>query len=235
MSTDAMIDLTIVDGLATISLCRAPVNALSRAMRDELIHLFDMLSGDETVRVIMLRSALPTFCAGVDLREASQMSGPDSRRHGQRLNRELLAAVRDCTVPVIGVLDGPVVGLGVGLILSCDLVLCSPRASIRLTEIDHGRMADLALLRRSLPRAVLARLALCAVPMNAADLLHHGLVSELVEQDIDGHAGRIGLAMAGKSRAVLGATKAALNLVEGLPAREGSRQVQMISDGLVTR
>lgn len=228
------VTLTIDGGIATVTLARGPVNAFDRTLREELIHLFDVLSTRSDVGAIILRSGLKVFSAGADLRERPEPEGTGSRRHTQRLTREMFAALREASIPVIAVLDGPVIGAGVALAMSCDLVLCSPKTELRLTELEYGRIADVALLRRILPRAVAARVALLGQPLTADDMLRFGLCSQVCEShQLEARARDWAQVIASRERQAVCATKLALNTVEALPAREGSRFVQHLSDGLV--
>ncbi len=51
-----------------------PVNALSRAIREELLHMFDDLSDREDIRVIVLTGNTRAFSAGADIKGAPAWS-----------------------------------------------------------------------------------------------------------------------------------------------------------------
>lgn len=231
---EPVLRLRIAEGIAWLDLARPPVNALDLALREALIHQFDALSQNEAVRVVVLASALKTFTAGADLREVQQPEGPASRRNIQRLTREMFAAIRDCAVPVIGVLDGPAIGAGLAILGCCDLVICSSRAEVRLSEIDHGRIADVAMLRKLLPRAVAARMALTGDVLRAEELALFGISSlTLAPEDLAPQVEAMARRIAAKPAAALRMTKLALNSVEVMPWKDGARLVQHLSDTLI--
>jgi enoyl-CoA hydratase/carnithine racemase len=65
---DAHLRYEVSDRIAEIILERPPVNALSLALLEELIHAFRRAAADEEVGAVVLASALPRrFSAGLDL------------------------------------------------------------------------------------------------------------------------------------------------------------------------
>ena len=63
------IEYSVENGVATIALKRAPVNAIDHPMIDAIHAAFRRADRDAAVRVILLTSALPMmFCGGMDLK-----------------------------------------------------------------------------------------------------------------------------------------------------------------------
>src|SRR3546814_11870367 len=61
-------DYSVKDVIAEITLRRPPVNALSIPMLEEILSAFQRAKDDDSVRAVILASALPRrFCAGLDL------------------------------------------------------------------------------------------------------------------------------------------------------------------------
>lgn len=99
-------------------------------------------------RAVILRSAVPgSFCAGADLKERATMSQLDVARFLYNLRR-LLGEIEDLPVPTIAAVDGPALGGGLELALSCDLRVAGafPRRSSAsyqafrmLTNLVHAR------------------------------------------------------------------------------------------------
>src|SRR5688500_11166298 len=82
--------LTVDDHVATLVLDRPPVNALGRAIREELLATFDELHDRDDVRVVVLTGSGRTFCAGADIKERAQLTGrPGEYRELNRLVREV--------------------------------------------------------------------------------------------------------------------------------------------------
>src|ERR1700749_597217 len=119
------LDVSVADLVATVTLRRPPVNALSAPMMREIARVFTSLSrGTSAAVAILTASGDRVFCGGADIGE------PD-RRYNRRelLPSESVAdlvdpgeVVRDClfsisggTLPVIAAVNGAAVGAGVWL------------------------------------------------------------------------------------------------------------------------
>ncbi|KAJ8296306.1 Methylglutaconyl-CoA hydratase, mitochondrial [Rhodotorula toruloides] len=115
-----------LDGLSFIQLDRPKAkNALSVQLVRELRELVDEVRFDGWTRAVILRSAVPgSFCAGADLKERATMSQLDVARFLYNLRR-LLGEIEDLPVPTIAAVDGPALGGGLELALSCDLRVAS--------------------------------------------------------------------------------------------------------------
>ena len=90
---------------------------------------------DAGVRCVVLTGAPPAFCAGADL------TGVDS---GAFLDA-LLAALRGFTelpIPTIAAVDGPALGAGTQLVISCDLRVASERSTFGIPAAKLGLVVD---------------------------------------------------------------------------------------------
>jgi isohexenylglutaconyl-CoA hydratase len=134
------------DGVLEVTLNRpARKNALSSAMIDELTQVFRACAGE--ARAIVLRGAGQTFCAGADIKDMQQASAgqaADKQRHIARDNRRLgdmLVAVQTAACPVVAVVEGAVLGGGIGLVCTSDIVLAADSARFGLPETGLGLLA----------------------------------------------------------------------------------------------
>ena len=87
--------------------------------------------------------------------------------------------------PVIGRINGPAHGAGVGLIAVCDIAIAVRTATCRLTEVRLGlipaNIGPFVVARMGEPNA--RRALLTARAMNAEDAKRYGLFSEIVDAD----------------------------------------------------
>ncbi|WP_308917554.1 crotonase/enoyl-CoA hydratase family protein [Jannaschia sp. LMIT008] len=124
-------------GVATVWLDRPDMrNALTAAMMDDL----SAFAADPQARVAVLRGSGPMFCAGGDLRwMLDQMDAdPATRtREAWRL-ADMLRALNEMPVPLIGAVQGGAFGGGVGLACLCDVVVATEDARFGLTETRLG-------------------------------------------------------------------------------------------------
>ncbi|WZB71793.1 enoyl-CoA hydratase/isomerase family protein [Achromobacter xylosoxidans] len=193
---------TCEDGVATITLNRpAQRNALDMVMREELAHAVDAIRRDREVRVVILGGAGGAFCAGGDI--GTMDADPSAEHARERMVRLLFTVEALITLDrsVIAKVDGAAYGAGLGLALTADLVLATPRARFCLSFLRLGAIPDCGTLY-TLPRIVglqrAKELAYSAREFNAEEARDMGIVLDILPPErIDAHARQIALAMAG--------------------------------------
>ena len=152
--------LDVRDHVATVTLDRPPVNALGRAIREELLRTFDELHDRDDVRVVILAASGRTFCAGADIKERTLLTGkPGEYRELNRLVREVFYAVIQCSKPVIAAVNGSALGAGFAIALCCDLILASDDAVFGMPEVDVGLAGGVKFLQRLLHAFAVAHAA----------------------------------------------------------------------------
>jgi len=144
------------DGVAWITLNRPEAgNAITAAMRDQIVAWLEEASADLAVRVVVLSGAGEKgFCTGADLRSQgpspARPEGAPDRAVGDasRLIRtgwqRLVSAVLDCEKPVIAAVQATAAGGGMHLALACDLVVAAEEAKFIEVFIRRGIAPDAA-------------------------------------------------------------------------------------------
>lgn len=128
-------------GVALVTLNRPDKhNAMNAVMIDELSDLASSLSADPSVRVVVLTGTGESFCAGGDLgwMQAQMAASPAERAAGARRLAGMLGAWNALPKPVIGRIQGPAYGGGIGLISVCDVAVGVESARFGLTETRLG-------------------------------------------------------------------------------------------------
>ncbi|MGW0206396.1 enoyl-CoA hydratase/isomerase family protein [Streptomyces sp. NPDC003233] len=162
------------------------LNALTPAMRDELIDRLAEASAAPDVRVVVLTGRGRGFCAGADLRGGGtggdRLPG-DVARMLRRGAQRLIAAVLDCEKPVIAAVNGTAAGLGAHLAFACDLVLAAESARFIEVFLRRGLVPDAGgayLLPRLLGPHRAKELMFFGDAVPAADARRLGLVNRVV-------------------------------------------------------
>ncbi len=174
-------------GVVTVTLNRPEVH---NAFNDELIaEAIDFFSGvSKDARVIVLRGAGQTFCAGADLNWMSRMVSY-TREQNMRDSAQLAmmyAVIDECPLPVVGRITGAAIGGGVGLVAVCDIAIASPQTKFGLSEVKLGIVPAvispyvIAKIGPSHARA----LFLTGERFDSARALHIGLVHRVTD-DVD--------------------------------------------------
>ncbi|MFF0594210.1 enoyl-CoA hydratase/isomerase family protein [Streptomyces antibioticus] len=191
--------LVTVDGHVTRLTLDRPeaLNALTPALRDELIGLLAAASANPDIRAVILTGTGRGFCAGADLRGGAGAGGTaasGAAETGERVAgdvartlrlgaQRLISAVLDCEKPVIAAVNGTAAGLGVHLALACDLVLAAESARFIEVFARRGLVPDgggAYLLPRLIGPQRAKELMFFGDALTAADAERLGLVNRVV-------------------------------------------------------
>lgn len=185
-------------------------NALSDALLSALASALAAAAADDAVRAIVLTGAGRAFCSGADMsgpgaggagrdyagilslpaaeRDAELRRIGDATRDGLLDQfHPLMLQLRASAKPVICAVNGVAAGGGVGLALSCDIVLAARNASfVQVFAPKLGLVPDCGATWH-LPRAVgtsrALALALLGDPLPAEEAQRLGLVWKVVDGD----------------------------------------------------
>ena len=175
-----------VDGRAARLILDSPHNrnALSTALVTQLHRGLRDAVADPQVRLVVLGHTGGTFCAGADLSEAAGGSPESVAVERAREMTELLRAIVECPLPVVGAIDGHVRAGGMGLVGACDIVVAGPRSTFALTEARIGvapSIISLTLLPKLTARAA-GRYYVTGETFSAAEAVAAGLVTIAVPE-----------------------------------------------------
>ena len=218
------------DGIATVTIDRPPVNALTMAQYTGLTTIFAALGARDDVRCVILRArGTKAFCAGFDFKAFAANPSEDDPASPLAL-RGMLEAVRTCPLPVIAEVGGPALGAGCVLASVCDIRVASRRATFSIPEIDFGRVGGGAYLARHVFQGTARLMAFTGRPIDAVEAHRTGLVDLLVDADVLEETVRaLATTIAAKQATALRHMKRALNQVEFVPVDQGYEIEQMHS------
>jgi len=186
-----MISLGVANSIATLTLSRPPVNAISDALIVQFSAKLDEIGARGDCKVVHLRSDQKVFCAGADLTEVRRRFGSpagdketlDYVTHLQALfNR--LEALPQVTLAEIG---GAAMGGGFELALACDLRIIALDARVGLPEARLGLIpggGGTQRLTRLCGRATAARLIFGAEVLDGAAAVALGLGQWSAARDV---------------------------------------------------
>ena len=232
------------DGIATITLNRPDkLNAYTTEMGGEVVDAFAKIREDDSTRAVILTGAGRGFCAGVDLEhlKAHQAGQNASQGKAPKLGeedflRKLPLDLLEFPKPVIAALNGHAIGVGVTMILPCDIRIAVEGAKIGLTFAKLGILPGLGsthLLPRLVGPAKARELVLTAKIIRAEEAAAIGLVNQVVPaEDLIRQAREIALAMAEHAPEVLAFAKRALNFGAEASMAEAMANEQKLSGEL---
>jgi len=209
-------------GVAEVILDHPPVNALDSAGWRRLAETVAALGADEAVRVLIIAANGRGFCAGVDIKELARDASLITR-----VNKgcyDAFAAIHDCPVPVIAAAHGFVLGGGIGIVGSCDVIIASEDATFGLPEIDRGALGAGSHLLRMFPIQKVRRMLYTGQPITAAEAYRLGALESVVARDELLPAARaLARTIATKSPRAVRLAKESLNGIEPLDVKRSYR------------
>lgn len=182
----------VKDGVAVVTLDTpgAPVNVISRTVKEEMYEMLAALEHDANVKAVAFFSGKPdNFIAGADIEEFVQLKSAADAEQLARDGQALLDRVATYTLPVVAAIHGACLGGGLEFALACRYRVATdhPKTQLGLPEIQLGILPAAGGCQR-LPRLIGARAALDIIlagkSERAAKAFRLGIVDELVPPSI---------------------------------------------------
>lgn len=158
----------------------AGLNALTLQMVRSLTSQLQAWSDDPQVYAVVLRGAgEKAFCAGGDIRSLY-----DSFKNGDTLHQDFFVeeyaldlAIHHYRKPVLALMDGFVLGGGMGLVQGADLRVVTERSRLAMPEVAIGYFPDVggSYFLPRIPGELGIYLGVTGVQIRAADALYCGL------------------------------------------------------------
>ncbi|MDA8192404.1 MAG: enoyl-CoA hydratase/isomerase family protein [Thermaerobacter sp.] len=162
-------------------------NPLTRDLVRELADVMQQADRDPGVHAMVLTGAGSAFSAGADLKEFAQLSAKSASEHYYDAvsAADLFGLGTALRTPLIGAVNGPALGGGMGLAAMCHLVVASAAAKFGMTELRVGIVpfVILPLVRRAIGEKNTLKLMLTAEPVGPETALSMGLVQKVVPAD----------------------------------------------------
>lgn len=176
---------TIDDVIGVITLHHGKVNALSKALLDDIIASLVSLRST-AVRAVILRAPAGAriYSAGHDVHELPT-NGRDPLTYSDPL-RQVVREIELCPVPVIAMVEGSVWGGACELVLGCDLIVAANDSTFALTPAKLGVPYNIQGALNFMKVAgvhLLKEMLFTADPIPAARLAEHGVVNHTVARE----------------------------------------------------
>jgi cyclohexa-1,5-dienecarbonyl-CoA hydratase len=174
------IKLEVAEAVATLTLCREPLNVLNIAMMREINQALDSLQGQD-LKCLLFKAEGKAFSAGVDVGEhlGDKVHEMIEVFHGIFRRLDALGVVTVASV------QGAALGGGCELVAACDLVVASEKAKLGQPEIQVGVFPPVAALifPRQLGYKKALELILTGDIIDAQQAAAIGLVNQVVPSD----------------------------------------------------
>lgn len=176
----------VSDGVATLTLNRPEQrNALSPQLLSELVNALGRVRDDDGVRAMVLRGAGDkVFCAGADLGGFAADVPLLDKHYANDLFLEFFRLMPRLGKPTLCAANGHVLAGGLGLALSCDLLIAKEGITFGTPEINIGAFPYMimAIIYRNVPRKRVNEMLLLGERISAADAVDYGLANKVVPE-----------------------------------------------------
>ncbi len=173
--------------VATITLARPDLRNVMNGQSMRQMHDYLLQAGeDQNVRVVVITGSGNTFCAGADLKGATEANEAADRWSGPGAIVEVLHTIQDLPKPVIARIQGHVAGGGNGLAAACDLSIAAESAMFAFSEVRLG-LAPAVISVVCVPKmrtADAAELMLTGERVPASRVASIGLINRAVPDDV---------------------------------------------------
>lgn len=171
-------------GVATLTLDRPKVNAMSPDLIAALQDAVDRLAVDPDVRALLVKGANGRFCAGADIEVMSDHTRETYRTMRREVDVE--DALERCGKPVVVAIERWALGGGAELALACDVRVMGRTAQFGFPEVDLGLFPGAGGTQR-LTRLVGPSRAFWLLAtghrLSAEEALADGVATEVVDDD----------------------------------------------------
>ncbi len=159
-------------------------NSFNRAMALQLQDALTYAQQNKDVRAVLITANGKAFCAGQDLGEAIDSTGPGIEKIVREHYNPIITLIRDLNKPVVCAVNGVAAGAGANIALACDLVVAAISASFIQAFSKIGLIPDSGgtfFLPRLIGFQRAAALMFTGEKIGAADAMQMGMVYKVFE------------------------------------------------------
>lgn len=174
------------DGVATVTLNRPEQrNALSTQLLEELVDSMRRARDSDRVRAVVLTGAgEKVFCAGADLGGFGSDAALIEKHFSSDLFLEFFRIMPRLGKPSLCAANGHVLAGGMGLALSCDLLIAKEGVTFSTPEINVGAFPYMimSVIYRNVPRKKVNEMMLLGERIGAEQAVSCGLANKVVPE-----------------------------------------------------
>ncbi len=214
------------DGVMTLTLNRPDKkNALTRAMYKALAEAIESADADPAVRCILIQANGDMFTAGNDLSDFAEVAAGDgAATQAREGGNPLLMALGRSKTPLVAAVHGRAVGIGVTMLLHCDLVYVAEDALLTTPFVNLALVPEAAssiLLPARIGHARAFAMFVLGEAVNGATAAEWGLANAAVP------AGEVRAKALAAARAVAARPPSAVAITRALMRDAGAIAAQM--------
>ncbi len=181
------------------------INALSKTMIGEIIHVLDAIDQDESIKVLVIRGAGKHFCAGHYLAEMINEGVKEYKYIFDQCSK-MMQMIHEIPQPVVAQVQGIASAAGCQLVAWCDLAVAAENARFATPGVKIGLFCTtpMVAVARAIGRKAAMEMLLTGRYFPANEARDLGLINRVVPlKDLEAETESLALQIADASRFVL--------------------------------
>ena len=174
------IKIETADHVTTLTINRPDKkNAITQAMYGQMADAVNAYAIEDKARAFVFTGAGDMFTAGNDLQDFSTADRSEEEPHVTRFLKAILA----CPKPLIVAVNGPAIGVGLTMLLHCDLVYAGESATFNAPFVKLGLVPEAGssiLLPEAVGMAVANDILLGGRILTAEEAVRFGLAARVI-------------------------------------------------------
>jgi 2-(1,2-epoxy-1,2-dihydrophenyl)acetyl-CoA isomerase len=159
-------------------------NSFNRGMALALQEALDHCASEKSIRAILITGEGKAFCAGQDLGEAGDASGPGIKKIVEEHYNPIIKKIRMIEKPIVCGVNGVAAGAGANIALACDIVVAGSSATFIQAFSKIGLIPDSGgtfILPRLIGWQRASALMMLGEKVTATDALQMGMIYKVVD------------------------------------------------------
>jgi 2-(1,2-epoxy-1,2-dihydrophenyl)acetyl-CoA isomerase len=178
-----------VDGSVALIILNRPdkFNSFNREMALALQNALDRCESKKNIRAVLITGEGKAFCAGQDLGEAGDASGPGIKKIVEEHYNPIIKKIRTIEKPVVCAVNGVAAGAGANIALACDVVIAGASASFIQVFSKIGLIPDSGgtfILPRLVGWQRASALMMLGEKITAADAFQMGMIYKVADDSM---------------------------------------------------
>ena len=161
-------------------------NSFNREMALQLQQGLDNAAADKNIRAVYITGEGKAFCAGQDLTEAIDPSGPNIEKIVSEHYNPIIKKIRNMEKPVVCAVNGVAAGAGANIAIACDIVVAASSATFIQAFSKIGLIPDSGgtfFLPRLVGLQKASALMMLGEKISAVDALQMGMIYKIFDDD----------------------------------------------------
>ena len=173
------LEMKVVDHIAIVTFSHPPINAVDMEDNQAIARLFDEINHNDDIWCVIFRGEGKGFVSGSDTGDFDAFDDKGLEVY-EDADIAAVCAIENCRVPVIGQLQGYVMGLGTCFAAACDMLVASDDTYFGQPEVTICVCGGTGALRQLMPEKFMRYMALTGKKVGVEKIAPFGQIHSVV-------------------------------------------------------